>query len=775
VKFTDGSWMMRPGVRGSYAVETRDVTITDRSLALLASTQPIRHRGDTLGGPVLTAAARAPMPDVVAVRLTHLAGGVDRPPWFQLAETDNDVSVTQDDTGVELRSGRLVLRVSTAAESWRVDFVADGRALTSAGVKDMGIVTTADGGHYMLTRLGLGVGATVHGLGERFGPFVRNGQVVDIWNADGGTNSEQAYKNVPFYVTNDGYGVFVNHPGRVSFEVASENVEAVQFSVEGHDLEFVVIYGPSPKEIVERYTALTGRPALPPAWSFGLWLSTSFTTSYDEDTVTSFIEGMERRDLPLSVFHFDCFWMREYRWCDFEWDPRTFPDPEGMLRRLGARGLRTSVWINPYVAQASPLFAEGKERRYLLRRADGSVWQWDRWQPGMGLVDFTNPEASAWYQGKLQALLEMGVECFKTDFGERVPTDVVWHDGSDPHRMHNYYTYLYNRAVFEVLEKHHGQGQAVVFARSATAGSQQFPVHWGGDNASTFESMAESLRGGLSLGLSGFGFWSHDIGGFEGTPEPAVFKRWVPFGLLSSHSRLHGNESYRVPWLIDDESVDVTRVFTKLKHRLMPYLFQVAVEAQDRGIPVMRAMLLEFPDDPTSPFLDRQYVLGDSLLVAPVFAADGEVTYYVPAGRWTHLQTGAIVDGPGWQRERHGFSSLPLLVRPGSVLAWGMSDDRPDYDYTAGVTLRAYELTDGDTVATVVPALDGRPAASFVTRCADGQVSVTADGNAPGWRVLLIGATDVADLDGGTPEVVREGVMLTPADGSRVVTGRPGR
>jgi alpha-D-xyloside xylohydrolase len=774
MKFTDGYWMMQPDVRGSYAAEVRDVTVSDRSVTLLAATQPIRHRGDTLRGPVITIAAEAPMPDVVAVRVTHFAGGVDCPPWFQVTETDHDVSVTQDDT-VELRSGRLAVRAPTAGQRWRMDFIADGRVLTSAASKGMGVVTTDDGGHYMLTQLRLGVGATVHGLGERFGPFVKNGQVVDIWNADGGTSSEQAYKNVPFYLTNDGYGVFVNHPGGVSFEVASENVEAVQFSVEGHDVEFLVIYGPSPKEIVERYTALTGRPALPPAWSFGLWLSTSFTTSYDEATVTSFVEGMEQRRLPLSVFHFDCFWMREYRWCDFEWDPDTFPDPTGMLSRLAARGLRSCVWINPYIAQASPLFAEGKESGYLLLRADGAVWQCDRWQPGMSLVDFTNPEACTWYQGKLRALLEMGVDCFKTDFGERVPTDVVWHDGSDPHRMHNYYTYLYNQAVFEVLVKHHGKGGAVVFARSATAGSQQFPVHWGGDNASTFESMAESLRGGLSLGLSGFGFWSHDIGGFEGTPDPAVFKRWLPFGLLSSHSRLHGNESYRAPWLIDDESVDVTRAFTRLKHRLMPYLFQAAVEAHDRGIPIMRAMLLEFPDDPTSAFLDRQYLLGDSLLVAPVFGADGDVTYYVPAGRWTHLLTGEVVEGPGWRRERHGFTSLPLLVRPGTVLAWGTTDDRPDYDYAAGVTLRVYGLMDGDAVTTVVPALDGSPAASFQTRRDAERVTVTADGDARGWRVLMVGATDVGDLDGGTAEIVPEGVLLTPADGGHVVTVRPVR
>jgi alpha-D-xyloside xylohydrolase len=296
-------------------------------------------------------------------------------------------------------------------------------------------------------------------LGERFTPLVKNGQVIDVptergaWNEDGGTSSEWSYKNVPFYLTNRGYGVFINHPERVSLEVASEKVERVQFSVPGESLEYFLIYGPTPKEVLSRYTALTGRPALPPPWSFGLWLTTSFTTDYDEATVTHFVDGMAERDIPLHVFHFDCFWMKEFHWCNFEWDARVFPDPEGMLRRLKEKGLKICVWINPYIAQRSALFDEGAAHGYLLKRADGSggqgasVWQWDRWQSGMGLVDFTNPDACRWYASKLRALVEMGVDTFKTDFGERIPTDVVWHDGSDPVRMHNYYPLLYNLSL----------------------------------------------------------------------------------------------------------------------------------------------------------------------------------------------------------------------------------------------------------------------------------------------------------------------------------------
>jgi alpha-D-xyloside xylohydrolase len=769
VKFTDGHWRMRAGVEAAYPVQVLDVEPAPGGLTIHAPAYPVRDRVDLQRGPVLTVELTSPMPDVIGVRLTHLAGEVATGPRFDLyADGTAEPTTSYDEDAAVLRSGELSVRVRRGGD-WRVDFVAGDRVLTSSGPQDMAMLRTGDGGHYLRERLSLGVGATVYGLGERFGPLVKNGQAVDIWNADGGTSSELAYKNVPFYLTNAGYGVFVNHPGQVSFEVGSEDVSRVQFSVEAQSLQYFVIYGPTPKEVLRKYTALTGRPALPPAWSFGLWLSTSWNTSYDEETVNGFVDGMAERDLPLSVFHFDCFWMREISWCDFEWDPRTFPDPPAMLARLKAKGLRVCVWINPYIAQRSALFAEGKERGYLLKRPDGGVWQTDNWQPGMAVVDFTNPEAREWYASKLDNLLDMGVDCFKSDFGERIPTDVRYFDGSDPELMHNYYTFLYNRTVFELLRKRRGEGEAVVFARSATAGSQQFPVHWGGDNSSTYESMAESLRGGLSLGMSGFGFWSHDIGGFEGTPTAALFKRWIPFGLLASHSRLHGNYSYRVPWLFDDEAVDVLRLFTKLKLRLMPYLYQAARAAHLDGVPVMRAMVVEFPDDPSCAYLDRQYLLGDDLLVAPVFTADGAVDYYLPAGTWTHFLTGRQVDGGRWLREHHDFTSVPLMVRPGAVIPVGAAAAGPAYDYAEGVTLQAYQLADGRSVSTAVPTTTGELAATFVTRRDGSAVTVEVDRPPRRWSVLLVGVDAVSALDGGTWTRHEQGVLIQAEDSARAI------
>jgi len=732
MKFTDGFWQLRPGVAALYAQEAYDIwhapdTADGPGIVVTAPTAVIAKRGDVLNRPVLTTTLSSPAEGVIRVRIAHHTGGIWHGGFPVRGAGDGYVAAADiDEAGGVVDAGALTARVSAGAP-WDLSFEVDGRRVTGSGHKsqgylrvapdaqvDTGIVGNARAGEratvspaYVHEQLELGVGELVYGLGERFGPLVKNGQTVDVWNADGGTSSEQAYKNVPFYLTNRGYGVLVNDPGHVSFEIGSEAVERVQFSVPGEVLEYFVIAGPTPADVLRRYTALTGRPPVVPAWSYGLWLSTSFTTDYDEATITSFIDEMAARELPVSVFHFDCFWMREFNWCDFEWDPRVFPDPTGMLARLHKRDLRVCVWINPYIAQRSPLFREAADAGYLVRRADGSIWQWDLWQAGMGLVDFTNPAATAWYQEKLRVLMGQGVDCFKTDFGERIPTDVVWADGSDPQRMHNLYTELYNRAVHDVLVAERSADDAVVFARSATAGGQSMPVHWGGDSTSTFTSMAETLRGGLSLAMSGFSYWSHDIGGFEGTPDADVFKRWTAFGLLSSHSRFHGSNSYRVPWVFDDEAVDVTRLFTRLKMRLMPYLYQQGVEASVSGTPLLRPMALEFPGDPAVAYLDRQYMLGSSLLVAPVMSASGEVEFYLPAGEWTSLLTGETVTGGSWRRETHGFDSLPLYVRPGTALPWGAREDRPDYDYLEGVTIRVFPGGSG-THEVVVTTPDGR-------------------------------------------------------------------
>ena len=779
MKFTNGYWMIRDGVSALYAREAYELGIGEdgESLNILAPTTVIRGRYDTLNLPTFDIDVTSPAEGVIRVRAGHWQGATDYPGFplnadepggrgyvHATAEGNGDGEVGENGATVSLTTGGLTAKVVKGAP-WNLTFLGeDGKVLTESTGKSLGCfnlnklsnVTAQPVGEFGVTmdgsaydesdvftgvQLHLSVGENVYGFGERFGAYVKNGQTIDIWNEDGGTASEQGYKDIPFYMTSNGYGVLVNNRGHVSFEVGSENTEAVQFSVPGETIDFCVIYGPTPKQILDRYTKLVGRPANVPAWSYGLWLTTSFTTKYDEKTINSFIDGMAERDIPLSAFHYDCYWMREFHWTDFEWDKRFFGDIESTLKRLHEdKGLHICAWINPYIGQRGSMFKEGKEKGYLVKKANGEIWQTDFWQAGMGLVDFTNPEAREWFKNKVKKLLNQGVDAIKTDFGERIPRDVVWYDGSPKLSMHNWYTQLYNQAVFEAIEETYGKGKACLYARSATVGGQQQPVHWGGDCESTFNGMAQTLRAGLSITSSGFGFWSHDIGGFEGAyPDPAVYKRWVAFGLLGSHSRMHGSTVYRVPWLFDEEdekngvvnapgqtAVDVARTFTKLKLSLMPYLYQVGLQPHLHGTPVMRSMFVEFPDDPPCRPLDRQYMFGPDLLVAPVFTYSGDVEYYLPAGTWTNWFTGEkVVSEHGvWRNERHGFDTIPLWVRDGSVLVTKPGAETPEYEYGKDALVSVF-LNDGDDAKAVVTEMDGSTVV-FSARKTDAGVEVSS-------------------------------------------------
>lgn len=777
MKFSNGCWLQKEGCSCFAPQEVYFTKIEDRKVTLLAPTIHIVTRGDTLGCINLTMEITSPAPDIFRVRTYHFKGAVVETPAFDLELTEElPLEVEDDEEKIKITSGSMSLVITK--KTWSMTYMRGHEVITKSAGKDLALMKmnfkgyTYDKGDgedtYIRQMLSLSVGELVYGMGERFTPFVKNGQSVDIWNEDGGTSTEQSYKNIPFYITNKGYGVLVNHPERVSFEVATEMVTRTEFSVKGSYLDYFLINGPTMKEVLTRYTDLTGKPSLPAPWTFGLWLSTSFTTNYDEETVMSFVDGMLNRGIPLRTFHFDCFWMKEFHWSDFLWDSRVFPDPAGMLKRIKAKGLNICVWINPYIGQESYLFDEGMKDGYLIKRTNGQVWQWDAWQPGMAIVDFTNPAACKWFQDKLEVLLDMGVDCFKTDFGERIPTEnVAYFDGSDPVKMHNLYTYLYNKCVFDLLERKRGKGQAVLFARSATVGGQKFPVHWGGDCWSDYESMEESLHGGLSLLMSGFGFWAHDIGGFESTSTADVYKRWVAFGLLSSHSRLHGSSSYRVPWVYDEEAVDVVRFFTRLKASLMPYLYKTAIDTSRSGVPTMRSMVLEYTEDKTCHYVDKQYMLGDNLLVAPIFNDQSIAEYYLPKGTWTDFFTGEEKEGAGWITEKHGYLSIPLMVKENSIVVMGAHDDRPDYDYGDHAEIRIYALKDGHSASSIVYGIDNQEQISITAsrsgsdihiQVTSGQeytirlINVTASGK----DAVIDGKDTVISLSGNADLVVTE-------------------
>ncbi len=724
MKFADGFWLNQRGYEVNYANQAFEIDEIDGGFVVVATPMQIYNRAMMLGSANLEIEFTSNIENCIKVNITHHKGYADNGPHFEINEGDYKPTVEITDKEATLISGNT--RVVVSKETWSVQYYYKDKKLTSGGWRSAGVIfesafkqqarlaTQADDSFwsypanpkrtYIREQFDTTVGEYFYGFGEKFTNFTKNGSTVEIWNADGGTCSDQSYKSVPFYVSSRGYGVFVNSTDKVSYEVCSDTVSKVSITVPGENLQYFVIGGENLTEVLKGYTDITGKPALPPAFSFGLWLTTSFTTTYDEETITSFIDGMAERDIPLQVFHFDCFWMKGFEWCNFEWDKSQFPDPPAMLKRLHeTKGLKTCVWINSYVGQRSKLFDEGVKGGYFIKRTDGSVFQCDEWQPGMAIVDFTNPEACEWYASKLRALCEMGVDTFKTDFGERIPTrDVVYYDGSDPIKMHNYYTYLYNKTVFNVLKDYYGENKACLFARSATAGGQKFPVHWGGDCSATYNSMAEVIRGCLSLCISGFGFTSHDMAGFESTATPDIYKRWAAFGMLSSHSRLHGNQTYRVPWLFDEESCDVLRFFAKLKGKLMPYLFAQANKTHEIGVPVMRAMVIDFADDPTCLTLDRQYMLGDNLLVAPILNDESIAEYYVPAGKWTDIITGKVFEGGKWYTHKCSYFEIPALAKPNSIITYGNFERDVVYDYVKDANAVIYELEDGKTASTVI-------------------------------------------------------------------------
>ncbi len=764
MKFADGFWLNQRGYDVNYAAQAYEIQTGENFINVLATTNWISNRGMTLGGPVLDITYSSTQENVIKVSIDHFKGGLDNAPKFELNEDQGyKPQIIETDEFWELVSGNT--KVCVCKHSWNVQFYYKDKKLTGGAWRSA--TTIKENEFRKSTRLDymqddtfwsypqdertnfireqftLSVGECIYGFGEKFTTFVKNGQNVETWNSDGGTCSDQSYKCIPFYVSSRGYGVFVNSSDKVSFEVASDTVSKTSFTVPGEHLEYFMIGGENLTEVLSNYTSLTGKPALPPAYTFGLWLTTSFTTQYDEETVTSFIDGMVERDIPLQVFHFDCFWMKEFQWCDLEWDTRQFPDPPAMLKRLKDKGLEICVWINPYIAQRSKLFDEGVKGGYFIKNLDDSVFQADLWQPGMAIVDFTNPAACEWYASKLRVLCEMGVDSFKTDFGERIPTKVKYFDGSEPIAMHNYYTYLYNKTVFNVLKEFYGENKACLFARSATAGGQQFPVHWGGDCSAEYTSMAETIRGGLSLCLSGFGYFSHDMSGFEATATPDIYKRWAAFGLFSSHSRLHGNSSYRVPWLFDEESVDVLRFFTKLKGKLMPYIFAQAVKTSTVGVPMMRAMVIDYANDPVCLYLDKQYMFGDNILVAPILNDEGTAEFYVPAGIWTDIISGKQYKGGKYYNEKFDYFSLPCLAKPNSIVAFGAFEKNFEYDYLNGTEFVIYELGNGETAECVVYDKEAKNIFTLTAKNTGSAIEVSYTNTDAAFKVTVFGKETV--------------------------------
>lgn len=545
----------------------------------------------------------------------------------------------------------------------------------------------------------------IYGLGEKFMPFDRRGQKIESWNYNTwGATNERAYKNIPFFVSSRGYGVFLNTTFKTTWDIGSGATSSISTQIETEDdrLDLFFIWGPRIADILTRYTALTGRPPVPPRWSFGFWQSKCTYSSWDE--VWEIVRKARAERVPTDVVHLDPPWLRDRMYADLVWDETRFPDPAGNLARLRAEGIRISLWLQPWIPEESEVFAEGQEQGAFATREDGSVYFYAPTIPGRppsrcGIVDFSSPTGREWYIQKILGLLSQGVSAFKTDFGEAIPEDAVFANGMRGAEMHNLYPLLYNAAFYEAFERSGRADDLVCWGRSGWAGIQRYPVSWSGDMLCNFPSMTCTLWSGLSFSLSGVAFWSHDIGGFMGETNPELYVRWAQWGLLSSHSRAHGTAN-REPWSQGEQALTIFREFDELRYQLIPYLYSLAHEAHQTGLPLMRPMVLEFQDDPATHTIDSQYLLGPSLLVAPVLEQGlTSRQTYLPRGTWYNFWTDTAYEGGRWLHlPTQALEMMPLFVKAGTILPLGPIQQHTgelaaEHGGPDEITLRVYPLS----------------------------------------------------------------------------------
>ncbi len=589
--------------------------------------------------------------------------------------TDGDAALRLEAPGLRVCLAREPLRLAIADGAGTVRFAQQvlDRTLLGWVCPPAGTWRDADGLGGVHEALELAADEAVVGLGESYTGLDLRGRRRVLWAADafGLNTTDLTYKPIPFWLSSRGYGCLLHRPERAVVDVGTLSTVTLGLAVAAPEMDYFVFLG-TPREVLEHYTALTGRSMVPPRWAFGVWMSRCMYRTRAE--VEAVVEGMRARDLPLDVIHVDPLWLkgragRVLDSCDFVWDEEAFPDPAGFVRWLRERGVRLSLWENPYVPRAGEMFEEGRSRGFLALAPDGTPAA-PTVNPDAAVVDYTNPAAVAWVQAKHRPLLELGVACFKTDYGESIPEDARFADGETGARVHNLYPLCYNRAVAEVTREVTGTG--LVFARSAWAGSQRYPVHWSGDAQATYGGMAGALRGGLGFACSGGAVWGHDIGGFWGPdgfapPSPRLYVRWAQFGLLSPIARFHGTTP-REPWEFGDEAVAIVRKFARLRYRLLPYLEACARETAETGVPMLRPLLVDFPDDPVAWRVDLEYLLGPLLLVAPLFDDGEERLVYLPDGDWWDLWDDTVHRGPAFLRAAAPLDRLPVFVRGDSIL-----------------------------------------------------------------------------------------------------------
>lgn len=535
------------------------------------------------------------------------------------------------------------------------------------------------------------------GTGERFRKMDLSGQTFQLKNQDGqGVNNRRCYKNIPFYMSSRMYGCFYHTSDYCKLSLADHSTRSVQFMCDRATLDVFLIGGQTPEEIMRGYRMLTGFPSMPPLWSFGIWMSRM--TYFSADEVEDICNRLRREQYPCDVIHLDTGWFRTDWLCEWKFNPERFPDPKGFIQRLGNKGFKVSLWQLPYVAQGAEQLNEAKANNYISQptkdedTTTGGASNFSALDYA-GTIDFTYDKATTWYKDQLlKPLLDMGVKCIKTDFGENIHMDHRYH-AMEPERLNNLYALLYQKAAYEVTKEVTGDG--IVWARSAWAGCQRYPLHWGGDSESSWSGMAGSLKGGLHFGLSGFAFWSHDVPGFHSTPDfmnspidPIIYVRWTQFGVFSSHIRYHGTGK-REPWHYP-EIAPIVKKWWKLRYKLLPYIVEQSEKCTKTGWPMLRALLMHHPHDRQVWHIDDEYYFGSEFLVCPVMNGENRRDIYLPEGLWVNFFTGKRLDGGRWYYDVEvPLDQMPVFVRPSAnILIYPEDvDSTDDMDMTKAINI----------------------------------------------------------------------------------------
>lgn len=526
----------------------------------------------------------------------------------------------------------------------------------------------------------LAPGERIYGCGESFTSLNKVGQKVHLSVTDPqGPETDGMYKPVPFFFSNRGYGIFMHTSAPVTCDFGASYIGADRLFMADEQMDFFVFFG-EPKEILDEYTDITGKSPMLPLWSFGTWMSR--ITYFSQEEGLEIAKQLRAHRIPCDVIHFDTGWFGVDWQCDYQFAKDRFENPEKMLKQLAKDGFHTCLWQLPYFTPKNRFFPEIVEKGLYVKNAAGGMPYED------AVLDFSNPETVAWYQSKITGLLKQGVSTIKCDFGEAAPYNGFYHSGKGGLYEHNLYPLRYNKALWEAVERQY-PGNGIIWARSAWAGSQRYALHWGGDAATTNIGMLGDLRGGLSFGLSGFSFWSHDMGGFVTASPEDIYRRWLPFGFLSSHTRAHGAPPTE-PWLISESFTEAFRDCAEMKYKLMPYVYAQAKDCSERGLPMVRALFVEFPQDKGAWYVEDEYMYGSQMLVAPLVESSSEREVYLPKGKWIDYQSGEVYEG-GYQTIKAGRIPAVILVRDGSLIPHVSLAQRTDQINWDKVIMKAYK------------------------------------------------------------------------------------